>query len=64
MRLTTRQLKFFEIIKILNVRKQQGIDGLYDCGDLGIAFIWWGRRGWEVTWYELSTEFKNAEGGS
>ena len=52
-----RYIKVLEIINTLNKTHRQGHRGYFDCGELGILFVWWHRQ-WEWEWIELSTEFK------
>ena len=47
--------------------KEQYYAHAFDCGDLGILYIWWGRN-WEIQWIkveplpdEISLEEKNEQ---
>ena len=52
-----RYIRVLEIINALNKTHRQGLDGYFDCGELGITHIWW-HDGWKWEWIEISNEFK------
>ena len=46
--------KVLELIERLNCLRLHGTDGFFDCGELGIVHIWWGRGGhWEWRWMDV-----------
>lgn len=47
-----REEKYLELITTLNERRQQGSRGIFNCGKLGFALIYWSRYGWNVEWFE------------
>ena len=49
---TPREKKYLEIITWLNEMRRQVRTRLFDCGELGIALIYWGRNRWEVEWFD------------
>lgn len=50
-------IKVLDIINELNRTHRQGLSAYYDCGELGIVYIYW-KSQWEWEWIELNTEFK------
>lgn len=49
-------IKVLEIINALNASHRQGHEVYCDCGELGVAHIWWEGR-WRWSWIEISKEF-------
>lgn len=54
-----RHNKVFEIIGSLNQQNRQGESQIFDCGVLGFVRMWW-HNGWEWSWFEPNTEFKES----
>lgn len=53
-----KDAKVFDIINKLNKTHRQGQSGYYDCGELGIVYIYWRDQRWQWEWIEISSEFK------
>ena len=53
-----RDNAFLAIINELNHQGRQKETGIFDCGDLGLLWIWMEKSHWEHRWFVPSQEFK------